>query len=150
MPACRSAAANPSVYPSRCVALADEAEGWLSQALDVFPQSVEACVLRGHAHWVARRYGEAEQDLLRAAELGRKREFTYRSLLLVGELRYARALESWEARDVGATCRFLASSLDAYQQSQKRAGLTPRGKAGQRQVREMIAFLKRTGEWQEP
>jgi len=147
---CLARAGDPSVDPSRCVALADEAEGWLSQALDVFPQSVEACVLRGHAHWVARRYGEAEQDLLRAAELGRKREFTYRSLLLVGELRYARALESWEARDVGATCRFLASSLDAYQQSQKRAGLTPRGKAGQRQVREMIAFLKRTGEWQEP
>lgn len=147
---CLARANDMSIDTVRRVALADDAERWLSKALDDFPQSVEAWVLRGHAHWAANRYGQAEEDLLRAAELGRKREFTYRSLLLVGELRYARALESWEARDVVATCRFLASSLDAYQQSQKRAGLNPRGKAGLRQVQEMIAFLKRTGEWQEP
>ena len=123
---------------------------WLDQALQVFPRSAEALLLRGHAQWAVGRYAQAEADFLAAAEIARFRESAYRCLSRLGELRYRRALEFWGNGDTESTCRLLAAALDAYDESNKRSRLNREGQAGRRLVAEMIDLLKRTKEWKEP
>jgi O-antigen ligase len=147
---CLDGASRGGLGPEARDALLAQAENWFTKALVAFPASVEALMLRSQARWSAGKYGPAEEDLLKATQIGRAREPVYRCMMLVGELRYARALDRWRGGDLAGASASLASALAAYDEAARRTWPNARGRDGQRQVKETIEFLKRTGEWRDP
>lgn len=131
--------------------LREKALGWFDKALEAFPESLDARLDRAILLQRMGRYTQADLDYAIAAERGKHREYYYRPWMKWGEARRERALEAWQLGDSAAATRWLILSLDAYDESKRLAWVHPedmRFRKGRENVEELIAFFKRTGEWQ--
>lgn len=122
----------------------------LDRALEDFPRGLDARIERALVLEELGQRTKADADFRVATALGEKREYYYRAWMKWGEVKFRRAVDAWNAGDSREACRWLRESRAAYDESKRLGWITRndlRYPYGRYQVDEMIAFFKRTGEW---
>ena len=133
------------------MALVREAKTYFDSAITVFPDSILTLLERAAVLQELGDIAASDADFQRATTLGHKREFYFRSWMYWGEARFARAVNAWAEGKHAEASAWLREASAAYKESEKLAWVkfSPRWHDGYNQVVDMIAFMKRTGVWQE-